>query len=96
MNKLFLLLPTLFLAGCASTPPQTIVKTEQVVFVPNRSLFTCPNVRRFPNPETLTDTQVAELLITLHRNNTNCQKNINTIWRTIDDAKKTTEGTKSD
>lgn len=91
MKKLFLLIPALVLAGCANKPPQTLVKTEQVVIVPDKSLFYCPNVRRFPNPDTLTDAQVAELLVTLHKNNTSCQKNINTIWRTIDDAKKTVE-----
>lgn len=80
------------LAGCAKAPPpQTLIKTEQVVIVPDRSLFNCPNVRRFPNPETLTDAEVAKLLVTLHKNNTDCQKNINTIWKTLDAAKKTAE-----
>jgi len=79
------------LAGCASKPPQTLIKTEQVVIIPDRSLFNCPNVRRFPNPETLTDAEVAKLLVTLHKNNTDCQKNINTIWKTLEAAKKTAE-----
>jgi len=80
------------LAGCAKAPPpQTLIKTEQVVIVPDRTLFNCPNVRRFPNPETLTDAEVAKLLVTLHKNNTDCQKNINTIWKTLDAAKKTAE-----
>lgn len=79
------------LAGCAKPPPQTLIKTEQVVIIPDRTLFNCPNVRRFPNPETLTDAEVAKLLVTLHKNNTDCQKNINTIWKTLDAAKKTAE-----
>ena len=79
------------LAGCASKPPQTLIKTEQVVIMPDKSLFYCPNVRSFPNPETLTDAEVAKLLVTLHKNNTDCQKNINTIWKTLDAAKKTAE-----
>jgi len=84
-------LSLIVLTGCASTPPQTLVKTEQIVVIPDRSLFNCPNVRRFPNPETLTDAEVAKLMVTLHKNNTECQKNINTIWKTLDSAKKTTE-----
>ena len=82
----------MFLAGCMTTnPPPALVRTEQVVIVPDRALFNCPNVRRFPNTENLTDAQVAELLITLHKNNTNCQRNINAIWEALDQAKKTAE-----
>ena len=95
MKKLLLIIPTLFLAGCMSTnPPPALVRTEQVVIMPDNSLFNCPNVRRFPNPENLTDAQVAELLITLHRNNTNCQRNINAIREALEEAKKTAEQNK--
>ena len=78
----------LALAGCASKPPQVITKTELQVYVPDRSLFYCQNVRRFPNPETLSDAQVAKLLVELHTKNTECQKNINAIYKTLDEAKK--------
>ena len=82
----------LALIGCAKAPPpQTLIKTEQIVVIPDRTLFNCPNVRKFPNPDTLTDVQVANLLITLHSNNTKCQKNINTIWKTLEENKKTIE-----
>lgn len=79
------------LAGCATTPPQTLVKTEQVVIIPDKALFTCNNVKAFPNPETLTDAEVARLIVTLHKNNTNCQKNINSIYKVLETAKKTAE-----
>ena len=80
------------LVGCAKAPPpQTLIKTEQIVVIPDRTLFNCPNVRKFPNPDTLTDAEVANLLITLHSNNTKCQKNINTIWKTLEENKKTIE-----
>lgn len=92
MRKLLLIAPALMLAGCATTtPPPALVRTEQVVIIPDNSLFNCPNVRRFPNPENLTDAQVAELLVTLHRNNTNCQRNINAIKTALEEAKKTAE-----
>jgi hypothetical protein len=91
MKKLLLIAPALFLAGCATTSQPTLVRTEQVVIIPDNSLFNCPNVRRFPNPENLTDAQVAELLVTLHRNNTNCQRNINAIKQALEEAKKTAE-----
>jgi hypothetical protein len=79
---------TLLLSGCASKPPQVITKTELQVYVPDRSMFYCQNVRRFPNPDTLTDAQVAKLLVELHSKNTECQKNINAIYKTLDEAKK--------
>jgi hypothetical protein len=79
------------LSGCATPPPQTLVKTEQIVIIPDKALFTCKNVRKFPNHETLTDAEVARLIVTLHKNNTNCQKNINSIYKVLETAKKTTE-----
>ena len=85
------IIPAILLAGCATTPEQVIVRTEQIVIIPNDSLFNCSSVRRFPNPENLTDAQVAELLIALHRNNTNCQRNINAIKTSLQEAKKTAE-----
>lgn len=91
MKKLMFIIPAMLLAGCATTPEQVIVRTEQIVIIPNDSLFNCSSVRRFPNPENLTDAQVAELLIALHRNNTNCQRNINAIKMSLQEAKKTAE-----
>ena len=92
--KTYIIIPLIAFAlvGCAKkNPPQTLVKTEQVVIIPDRTLFNCPNVRRFPDPESLTDAEVAELVITLHSNNTKCQKNINAIWKTLEENKKTIE-----
>jgi len=88
MKLLIAVAATLALAGCASKPPQVITKTELQVYVPDRSTFYCQNVRRFPNPETLTDAQVAKLLVELHSKNTECQKNMNALYKTLDEAKK--------
>ena len=88
MRTILISLIALSLGACGTImPAQTIVKTESVVVMPDRSLFTCPNVRRFPNPDTLTDVEVAKLLVTLHKNNTECQKNINSIWKFLEEAK---------
>jgi len=82
----------LCLAGCAKAPPpQIITKTEMQVMVPDKSMFYCQNVRRFPNSETLTDVEVAKLLVELHSKNTECQKNMNAVYKTLDEAKKRTE-----
>lgn len=80
------------LSGCAKAPPpQVITKTELQVYVPEKTMFYCQNVRRFPNPDTLTDVQVAKLLVELHSKNTECQKNMNSVWKTLNETKKATE-----
>jgi len=79
------------LAGCASKPAQVLTKTELQVYVPERIMFYCQNVRRFPNPDTLTDAQVAKLLVELHSKNTECQKNMNAVYKTLAEAKKKAE-----
>lgn len=87
MRILFAAVAMIALTGCASKPPQVITKTELQVYVPDRSMFYCQNVRRFPNPDSLTDAQVAKLLVELHSKNTECQKNMNAIYKTLDEAR---------
>jgi len=92
MKLLVAIIATLSLAGCATAPPpQFITKTELQVVVPDRTMFYCQDVRRFPNPDTLTDVQVAKLLVELHEKNTECQKNMNAVYKFLDEAKKKTE-----
>jgi len=93
MKKVLVLFAALGLAGCAHDgigKPDLIV-TKQVVVMPDESLFHCPDVRKFPDVSTLTDIEVAKLLVNLHANNTLCQKNINSIHEFLTNAKKTTE-----
>ena len=92
MRVLIASIALLGLTGCAKAPPpQVITKTELQVMIPDRSMFYCQNVRRFPNPETLTDIQVAKLIIELHSKNTECQKNMNAVYKALNEAKKATE-----
>jgi len=92
MKKALVLFAALGLAGCASSAGQAnLITTEQVVIMPDQSLFHCPNVRKFPDSEKLTDVEVAKLLVNLHANNTLCQKNINSIHEFLEESKKTTE-----
>ena len=80
------------LAGCAKPlPPQVLTKTEMQVIVPDRTMFLCKNVRKFPNSDTLTDVEVAKLLVELHSKNTECQKNMNAVYKFLEEAKKRTE-----
>jgi hypothetical protein len=95
MKIVFAAIATLGLVGCAKAPPpQVITKTELQVYVPEKSMFYCQNVRRFPNSETLTDVQVAKLLVELHSKNTECQKNMNAVYKTLEGARKKAEENK--
>lgn len=89
MKKL-LLLPLLFLAGCQSTQPM-LRTTEQVVVMPDRSLFKCPTLDKLPNPDTLTDLEVARVLVELQKNNKVCKNNIVAIEKFLVRAQKTVE-----
>lgn len=92
MRILLAAVATVGLAGCAKElPPQVLTKTEMQVIVPDRTMFLCKNVRKFPNPDTLTDVEVAKLLVELHSKNTECQKNMNAVYKFLEEAKKRTE-----
>jgi uncharacterized protein YcfL len=89
MKKLALLLP-LFLAGCGTTT-QLLTTKEQVVILPSESMYNCPTVGYFPKPETLTDLQVARLLVELQRNNKVCRNSIDSIKKYLIEAKDSIE-----
>lgn len=91
MKKLaFVVIPFLLLAGCNSQEPLT-VSTQPVVIMPDSRLFECPTVDRLPNPDTLTDADVARLLVQLQTYNVKCKKNIDAIREFLTNAKKTVE-----
>lgn len=90
MKKLLIVTAALMLAGCQTE--QAITKTQLQVVIPDRSLFACPTTK-YPNPDTLTDVEVAKLLVTLQRNNADCKRNMNAIRTYLEDAKAQTEAT---
>lgn len=82
----------LTLAGCATAPPpQLVTRTEHVVVVPEKQLFHCPYVHEYPNPDTLTDMEVAKLLIRMNTNGKQCQKNMDAIYEFLLKSKATVE-----
>lgn len=60
----------ILLSACSTQ--KVITRTEYVAPTVNYSLYQCPVVKKFPNYNTLTDGQVAELLVKLQTNNVNC------------------------
>lgn len=75
--KKFILLTALVLAGCQST--QVVTAPEVKTINIPEEYFDCPVVKAFPKPDTLTDAQVSNLLITAIRNNRKCKNSIDAI-----------------
>lgn len=86
MNKFIAISLAALLSGCASVP-QVITKEKLTIVTPDRSMYACPTVQNYPNPDTLTDIEVAKLLVELEKNNTECRRSIKAIQNFIDQAK---------
>ena len=92
MNKITALISagllSLTLAGCATTGPTTII-TQQVpvVVAAPDTLYVCPQVNKFPAPDTLTNAQLATLIVTLVKNNKVCGANMGAIKSYVDKAR---------
>ena len=87
MKVIIIAAAALALAGCSPTT-QVVTKTQLEVFMPDSSLFQCQSIKKFPNPDTLTDVAVAKLVVDLHGKNVECRKNMDAIHKTLDAAKK--------
>ena len=84
MNKLYSIIAiaclALPLAACATTGPTTIItKDIPVVIAPPDTLYSCPQVSTLPNPATLTNRDLANLITTLVKNNRVCGANMSSI-----------------
>lgn len=78
MKVLVLGLASLFLVACSSDDI-ALITVRQVVVIPPDNMFECPVVSTFPESSTLTDLQVARLLVQLHQNNLQCKSSIEAI-----------------
>jgi len=86
------LLALLLLTSCANeTTPVVVTTTKHVVIMPNDKLFECPTVKMFPDSKTLTDAQVAKLIVELYKNNQFCKNNIEAVKSFLIKAKETVE-----
>jgi len=73
------LLSLLLVSACvldSSTIKPMLVKTKPTVYIPDNSFFYCPSVDKLPDVSTLTDSDVAKLLIQLDTNNSVCKKSM--------------------
>ena len=90
MKYALILGAALALTGCQTE--QVITKTNIQVVIPDRSLFVCPSVV-YPKSDTLTDVEVAKLLVGFQRSNAECKRNMNAIRTFLEEAKAQAEAT---
>ncbi len=91
-NKLLIALAatSIALSGCATKPPLVPTKIEYRVVMPEQAYFTCDKVQ-LPDPATLTDAQVAQLINDLVKANRTCANNMNAIKQYLNAAEKVLE-----
>ena len=80
MKKIILL--SFLLAGC-----QTITETKLQVVTPPAQMYDCPIKTKWPNWQTLNDTEVAKTLVELYKNNSRCKASVDAIKQYLDSAK---------
>ena len=81
MKKIILL--SFLLAGCQST----ITETKLQVVTPPEQMYDCPIKTKWPNWQTLNDTEVAKTIVELYKNNARCKNSIDAIKQYLDSAK---------
>jgi len=85
MKKIILLLGVMLLASCNDTQ-QVVTTYRHMVVHPDEAMYYCPVVKEFPNWKTLTDSQVAKLVVQLHKNNLTCKSSIESIRKFLNEA----------
>jgi uncharacterized lipoprotein YajG len=78
MKKIILLLGVMLLAAC-NDQPQIVQSYKYMVVHPSELMYYCPVLEQFPNWKTLTDSQVAKLIVQLQKNNLTCKSSIESI-----------------
>lgn len=85
---LFISFTVLSLTACTTTSPTTIVTKEvSVVVAAPDTLYNCPKVGTLPNPDTLTNRDLANLITRLSYNNKVCAANMVSIRNYVAKAK---------
>jgi len=87
--RMLLLATLLVLAACGSKP--ALIRTNTVVVMPEEALFNCPTVDTLPQSATLTDVQVARLIVQLYQNNAVCKNSMTALRTFLENAQRTTQ-----
>lgn len=71
----------LLMTGCNTIEQKTEIVERARVVIPPEELFKCPEIKNYPNWQTLTNYEVAQLIVKLSKNNEICRENIQSIKR---------------
>jgi hypothetical protein len=85
MKKIIPLLIAVLLVGC-NDQSQILTSYKYMVVHPDEAMYNCPVLKEFPNWKTLKDSQVAKVVVQLHKNNLTCKSSIESIRKFLDDA----------
>jgi uncharacterized protein YcfL len=88
INKLLLIFSAFAMTGCASTAHIQPIKTEYKVVMPEDQYFQGCDIVKIPNPKTLTNQQVAQLINDLVKVNKVCHNNTVAIHNYLETAQK--------
>lgn len=91
MTKSLALLVVLLVFTACSSPEPVLTTVRHRVVMPEESMFQCDTVQSFPESRTLTDLQVARLLVELHQNNVRCRNSIESIKAFLERAQQEAE-----
>lgn len=75
----------LSLASCNSQE-QYLTQYKYMVVHPDEAMYYCPVLKEFPNWKTLTDSQVAKVVVQLQKNNLTCKSSIESIRNFLNNA----------
>ena len=89
--KFLPLIACIVLVGCSDPVAEIVTSQKYEVVMPPATMFECSLVKDFPNSKTLTDIEVAKLLVTYRKTNVVCYNNITALKEFLETAKKTTD-----
>lgn len=82
--KKYIIILALLVSGCNET--QVIQTKKWMVVHPSEAMYHCPVLKQFPDWRTLTDSQVAKLVVQLQKNNITCKSSIESIRKFLKDS----------
>lgn len=89
MKKIIFVLTAMTLVGCNSVQGPSVTKYK--VVEPANSLYSCPLYKNFPDPNKLTDPQVAQMLVQLYGNNVKCYNAVQSLRKFLEQSKNIVE-----
>lgn len=83
-----LIATTLLLAAC-NDQTQIITTYKHMVVHPDEAMYYCPVITKFPNWKTLKDSEVADTVLKLYKNNMTCKSSIESIRKFLNESDNT-------